>query len=149
MDKLLIWALFILPWLSLIFMNHSSIRRYMPVAFLATIINTIIAQIAWFHHWWKFNESLFYWDKIAPLFTVYGVFLIGTMWIFYFTFNKFWIYMLVNAIIDFFYGFIFSRILNMREIREDGEISSLLNFLLMMFIAVILYLYQLWQDKKQ
>jgi cbb3-type cytochrome oxidase subunit 3 len=37
----------------------------------------------------------------------------------------------------------------MREIREDGEISSLLNFLLMMFIAVILYLYQLWQDKKQ
>ncbi|WP_440705996.1 hypothetical protein [Heyndrickxia oleronia] len=58
-------------------------------------------------------------------------------------------YMLVNAVIDFFYGFIFSRILNMREIREDGEISSLLNFLLMMFIAVILYLYQLWQDKKQ
>ncbi|WP_408006417.1 hypothetical protein ACJROX_17125 [Pseudalkalibacillus sp. A8] len=147
MDRLVIWSTFLIPWISLIFLNRLSIRRYMPVALLTAVLNTILAQLAWHYNWWKFKETLFAWDKIAPLFTVYSIFIVGTIWIFYFTFRKFWVYLIVNIIIDLFYGVVFVRILNKLEIRENGIISPIQNLLLMTAIAFILYLYQIWQEK--
>ncbi|MEH7308876.1 hypothetical protein [Neobacillus drentensis] len=146
MDKVVIWSLFIIPWISLIFLNRLSIRRYMPVALFATVLNTIIAQMAWSYNWWKFKDTLFTWDKIAPLFTVYGVFLIGTIWIFHFTFRKFWIYICVNLLIDLFYGMGLTKMLNKLGSRENGSFSPFQNLLAMTILAVILYLYQLWQE---
>jgi hypothetical protein len=40
----------------------------------------------------------------------------------------------------------FTKILNKLEIRETGSFSSLENLLTMTILAVILYLYQLWQE---
>ena len=147
MVKVVIWFLFIIPWISLFFLNGKAIRRYMPVALFATVLNTILAQMAWSYNWWKFKETLFTWDKLAPLFTVYGVFLVGTIWIFYFTFRRFWIYIIVNLIIDLFYGMGLTKMLNKLEIRENGSFSPLQNLLAMTILAVILYLYQIWQER--
>lgn len=146
MIKVIIWSLFIFPWLSLFFMKGSAIRRYMPVALFAAVLNTILAQVSWSYNWWQFKETLFKWDKIAPLFSVYGIFMVGTIWIFYFTFRRFWLYFIVNLIIDLFYGVGFSKMLNKLEIRENGIISPWQNLLLMTTIGVILYLYQIWQE---
>jgi hypothetical protein len=146
MVKVVIWSIFIIPWISLVFLDRSAIQRYMPVALFATVLNTILAQMAWSYNWWEFKETLFSWDKIAPLFTVYGIFLVGTIWIFYFTFRKFWIYMIVNLIIDLFYGMGLTKMLNNLEIRETGSFSPFTNLMTMTILAVILYLYQLWQE---
>lgn len=146
MVKVVIWSLFIIPWISLFFLKGSAIRRYMPVALFATVLNTILAQMAWSYNWWNFKETLFTWDKIAPLFTVYSVFLVGTIWIFYFTFRKFWIYFIVNLMIDLLYGIGLTKMLNKLEIRETGSFSPLQNLLTMTILGVILYLYQLWQE---
>lgn len=141
------WSLFLIPWFSLFFLDRSAIRKYMPVALFATVINTILGEIAWTYNWWKFKETLFAWDKVIPLFTVYGVFLVGTIWIFVFTFRKFWIYMLVNLMTDLFYGFGLATWLNKLGIRSGGgNISPIQNLLLMLSIAIILYVYQLWQE---
>lgn len=146
MVRVFIWALFIIPWISLFFLNRTAIRRYMPVALFATVLNTIIGQLAWKYDWWDFKETLFSWDKIAPLYTVYSIFLVGTIWIFYFTFRKFWIYFVVNIIVDLLYGLVFANFLGKLDIREKGNLSPLQNLLLMTFIGIILYLYQLWQE---
>lgn len=148
MVKLVIWSIFIIPWASLFFLDRLAVRRYMPVALLATVLNTIIAQLAWTYNWWEFKESLFKWDKIAPLFTVYSIFLVGTIWIFYFTYRKFWIYIIVNLIVDLFYGIVFTKFLNSLEIRENGSFSPLSNLLTMTVLAVLLYFYQMWQEGK-
>lgn len=147
MNEIVKWSLFIIPWISLFFLNSSAIRRYMPVALFATVLNTIIAQLAWKFNWWKFNEGLFSWDKIAPLYTVYGVFLVGTIWIFYFTFRKFWVYVIVNIIVDLFYGMGMVKLLNKLNIRENGSFTPLQNLLTMTVLAILLYLYQLWQER--
>ncbi|MBI0579674.1 hypothetical protein IEC97_20135 [Neobacillus cucumis] len=147
MVKVVIWSLFIIPWISLFFLKGNAIRRYMPVALFATVLNTILAQMAWSFNWWKFKETLFTWDRLAPLFTVYSVFLVGTIWIFYFTFRRFWIYIIVNLIIDLFYGMGLTKMLNKLEIRENGSFSPLQNLLAMTILAVILYLYQIWQER--
>ncbi|HJV46778.1 MAG TPA: hypothetical protein VJ824_13765 [Bacillota bacterium] len=52
MAQVTMWSLLVLPWLSLFFLDQSRIRKYMPVALLATVFSTIINQIAWAYHWW-------------------------------------------------------------------------------------------------
>lgn len=147
MVKIIFWCFFLLPWLSLFFLKSSTIRRYMPVALLATVINTIVYQIAWTHHWWRYKETLFSWDKIAQVHTVYGVFLIGTIWIFFFTYRKFWIYLLVNLIIDSMYSFGFGALWRKLGITEGGKnYSPLYSVLIMLVISVILFIYQMWQE---
>jgi hypothetical protein len=86
------WSLLILPWLSLLFLDRSKIRRYMPVALLATVFRTLVNQVGWEYHWWKY-KPFFIWDKVIPVYMVYGIFLVGTIWIIAFTlfttFDKF------------------------------------------------------------
>ena len=59
MVKIIFWCFFLLPWISLFFLKSSIIRRYMPVALLATVINTIVYQIAWAYHWWRYKKLFF------------------------------------------------------------------------------------------
>ncbi|WP_423800810.1 hypothetical protein [Neobacillus sp. SAB-20_R2A] len=147
MVKLILWAFFLLPWLSLFFLKNSAIRRYMPVALFATVINTIMYQVAWTYDWWKYKETLFPWDKVAQIHTVYGVFLVGTIWIFYFTFRKFWIYFFVNLIIDCIYSFGFRALWKKLKITTSaGNLSPLEGIVIMTIIAIALYVYQVWQE---
>ncbi|WP_223588329.1 hypothetical protein [Neobacillus bataviensis] len=147
MINLIFWAFFLVPWLSLFFLKNSAIRRYMPVALFATVINTIFYQIAWTYGWWKYKETLFSWDKVAQVHTVYGVFLVGTIWIFYFTFRKFWIYFLVNLITDCIYSFGFRALWKKLGITTSGgNLSPLEGIMYMTLISITLYIYQLWQE---
>ncbi|MFC0210906.1 hypothetical protein ACFFK0_00325 [Paenibacillus chartarius] len=118
----------------------------MPVALFATVLSTIVNQIAWTYQWWTFKVTLFPWDKVIPLPTVYGVFLVGTIWIFAFTFRKFWLYVLVNLIVDGIYVFALSVWLNHLGVRESGNLPPLINLSLMTAFAQILYVYQMWQE---
>jgi hypothetical protein len=147
MVKLVLWSFFLLPWISLFFMKNSAIRRYMPVALFATVINTIIYQIAHTYDWWKYQETLFSWDKVAQIHTVYGVFLVGTLWIFYFTFRNFRLYVIVNLIVDCIYSFGFRALWKKLNITTaTGNLSSLEGILIMTIISISLYIYQMWQE---
>jgi hypothetical protein len=53
MNQIILWSLLIIPWLSLIFVGHSNLRRYMPVALFVTVINTLIYQAAYYYNWWR------------------------------------------------------------------------------------------------
>jgi hypothetical protein len=150
MVKLVLWSFFLIPWISLFFLNNlnkSALRRFMPVALFATVINTIMYQVAWTYDWWKYKETLFAWDKVAQIHTVYGVFLIGTIWIFYLTFDKFWAYLIVNLIVDCIYSFGFRTLWKKLKITTaGGNLSPLEGILIMTIIAIILYGYQKWQE---
>jgi hypothetical protein len=150
MVKLILWSFFLLPWISLIFLHKldkDAIRRYMPVALLATVINTIFYQVAWTYDWWKYKETLFAWDKVAQIHTVYGVFLVGTIWIFHFTFGKFLLYFIINLIVDCIYSFGFRALWKKLKITTAGGIlSPFEGIIIMTFIAIILYGYHKWQE---
>jgi hypothetical protein len=91
MVKFILLAMLILPWLSLIFINKYSLKRFMPVAILASLLVTIIFELGYVYSWWKVQAELVPWDKITSVPLVYGVFLVGTIWIFRFTFGRtFW-----------------------------------------------------------
>lgn len=118
----------------------------MPAALFLTIIHTILYQAAWEYNWWK-EEGLFHWDKIANIPWVYVGYPILTIWILSFTFGKFWIYLLVNLILDIFYAFVWFPIEEKLGIAS-GEITPFYDLLLILSLSIVTYIYQMWQENK-
>lgn len=145
MKEIISWLLFVLPWLSLFFLGGSQLRRFMPVALFVTVINTLIYQAAYHYNWWR-ESGLFEWDKISSIHWVYSAYLAATIWIFRFTFGKFWVYLVVNIVLDGLYSFLWYPILRKLGM-ESGEMSNFTSYLIMIGVSLIIYLYQMWQEK--
>jgi hypothetical protein len=135
----------ILPWLSLFFLKKESIKRYMPVTIFTALLVTITFEIAYVYKWWVIKEEIVPWGNITNVSFAYGMFFIGTMWIFYFTYRKFWVYLFTNLVVDGLYVFFFAKLI-------EGKIRVLVNidkptlFFVMILQALIIYGYQVWQE---
>lgn len=108
-NKIILWSSLILPWLSLFFMKKESIKRYMPVAIFVSLLVTILFEVAYTFKWWVMLDKIAPWGNITNVAFTYGTFLVGTIWIFYFTYRKFWAYMVTNILIDGIFAFGLSR----------------------------------------
>ncbi|WP_018931830.1 hypothetical protein [Gracilibacillus lacisalsi] len=148
MAQMILWLMMVLPWISLLFINKHSLKRFMPVALFASLLVTIVFEMGYVFEWWIVHENIVPWGHITSFPLTYGVFIVGTIWIFHFTFDKsFWIYFLSNVIIDAFYAFIGLRLLLFLEIYELRNMGNFGIFIIMVMLAVIIYMYQKWQDK--
>ena len=147
MNKFILLGMLILPWLTLIFINKYYIKRFMPVAILASLLVTIVFEIGYVYDWWKVQVELSPWDRITSVPLTYGVFLVGTIWIFRFTFERnLRLYIIANILTDGFYSFIVLNILIKFGIYKLVNMGNLGIFMLMLLIALIIYPYQKWQD---
>jgi len=148
MKKLILWGMLIIPWLSLLFINKHSLKRYMPVGILAALLVTMVFEMGYIFDWWTVKEKFVPWGEITSFPLTYGVFLIGTIWIFHFTFEKsIWVYFFTNVIVDASYAFALLKVLIFFGIYKLENMRHLGIFFLMIIIAVIIYIYQKWQDK--
>jgi hypothetical protein len=80
-----------------------------------------------------------------PIF-VYGSFLVGIIWIFKYTYKRFWLFLATNAVIDLILTGPLDNWLVKRGILELYDISTFQLFLVAIGNAIILYWYQLWQE---
>lgn len=142
----IIWSSFLVPWLSLFFLDKQTIKRFMPVAIFASLLVTVQNELAYTYKWWVVKETIL--PQIITYFPfVYGAFLVGTIWIFYFTFGNFKLYLLINLAIDALFAF------PLNEWFESLGLYKLVNYtnweILFTFtlMAVLIYLYQLWQQE--
>ncbi|MGY0694409.1 hypothetical protein ACW2QC_16790 [Virgibacillus sp. FSP13] len=146
MLKIALILAFILPWLTLIWANKYSLKKFMPVTILTGLIMTIIFEIAHAYNWWTIHEYLFPWGYITDTSFAYGLFMMGTFWIFYFTYGKLWVFVLTNIVFDLFMGFAGMNILRVIGVATMHTISEWQYFLVMFFISLVLYVYQRWQE---
>jgi hypothetical protein len=116
-----LWTSLVLPWISLVFIKKETIKRYMPVAIFVSLLVTIIFEMAHVFKWWVMLDGLAPWGYITNVSFVYGTFLVGTIWIFYFTFHNFWLYLVTNIAIDGLFAFVLNNFL-------EGRIYTLVNF---------------------
>ncbi len=144
MAQFIMWVLLIAPWFLLPFFDTERVKRFFPVALFAVLILTIVFQIAEKLKWWVVKENIFFLTNITPF--VYGAFLVGTVLIFYFSYPRFKVYMVLNIVFDLFQAYVMHHIFIWFGIYEVHNINSIGLFLLMTSIAVIIYLYQKWQD---
>lgn len=147
MIQLIMLVGLILPWLSLIFMDRVSIKRFFPVAIFTSLIMTIIFEIAYTYNWWDIHKKIVPWGTITDVTFAYGLFAIGTMWIFYFTYHRFRIYVITNLIFDALMAYGGLWILDVLGIATLRNISSTQYFLVMFLVSFLIYGYQRWQEK--
>jgi hypothetical protein len=79
---------------------------------------------------------------------ILGAFLIITLWIFYYTYRKFWVYLITNLILDFMFA-----IFPIHYLFQDKlKIYQLINitpwgrFVLFVSLSIIIYGYHRWQE---
>lgn len=145
MNSLLLWSVFIIPLISLFFLDRSVIKRYLSVALLVTVMNVILYEMAWEYNWWRYKESIFHWDRITPAHIVFSAYWVITIWIFRYTFRKFWLYFIVNVISDCLFIFILAAWMKKIGIYT-ATMSGMTMVLIFTFFSVIIYLYQMWYE---
>lgn len=144
-NQILQWSMFIVPWLTLFFMKKEDIKRYMPVALFAVVLATIIDDVGIALGIWSFGETVFPFHQMIPYF--YGLVPVLTMWVFKFTYGRFWVYMAANTILDIGFNFIFiDKILSSRGILGFAGITPLQGMPLTLMHAAVIYGFQIWQE---
>jgi hypothetical protein len=144
--KLFLWGELFVPWLLLVFMKRSMIKRYMPVAIFVTLLITVVYVIAYHYKWWVLPVHLFPWSSITHDSFVFGPYLVGTLWIFRLTYPRFMLYMVTNIIVDGLFAFVFLQWTQWVGIDRLINITELELFLLYVALAAVIFVYQKWQE---
>ncbi|BCB03592.1 hypothetical protein [Bacillus sp. KH172YL63] len=144
--KLILFIAFLLPWFSLFFASSKTIKRFMPVTILTCLLMTVIFQIAYTYKWWIIHEYIVPWGYMIDVSFAYGIFAVGTFWIFRFTSHKFLVYTVVNFIMDVFMSFAALPLLSLLGIAEYHSISPWQYLLVIYGLSFVIYGYHKWQE---
>lgn len=104
MSQILWWSLLILPWILLLFFDKQKVKRFFPVLLLSIVLNSVVYQLAQKLNWFTVTKNLPFLTNISP--SVYGMFAVGTLLIFYFTYGNFLLYFIINLLFDIFQSYI-------------------------------------------
>lgn len=143
-NNLIMWSMFFVPWLTLFFMEKDEIKRWFPVGLAAVVSATIIHDVGTTLGFWATIQPTFPFNEMLPYF--FGTMPVLTIWVFKFTYGRFWMYMLVNLVLDIgFNFFLLSYFLPLRGVYEFN-ILPLFSLPITLGHAIVIYTYQLWQD---
>lgn len=140
-------GMFIISWLSVVFLPKKSFKKYLSVANFAAILILITSMIAVPYKLWIVEGD----GKKAKIYNdlsfIFGPFFIGTIWIFHFTFGKFKFYFLLNSIMDFLLAFPMCYIFQKLKLFKLVNFKPIYIFMTHITYSIFLYGYQLFLDK--
>lgn len=143
-NQILSWVIIILPWLTLFFMKKESIKRYMPIALLSIIYSMIAVQVGDSLKWWVVKEMPY---PLRSLPNIFGLNPVMTMWIFYFTYGRFWLYMTTEIVANLVFSYLYlGYFLSIRNIFQFTGGSPFRVVLMTTTAGILLYCYQKWQE---
>ncbi|WP_273122596.1 hypothetical protein ACNRWW_05010 [Metabacillus sp. HB246100] len=147
MNKVFMFSSLLLPWLTLFFATSDSRKKYMPVTIFTSLLMTIIFQIAYTYKWWIIHEQIVPWGYMIDVGFAYGIFAVGTFWIFKLTSHKFILFVIVNLIMDALMAYLILPFLGKLEIADYKNISPTQYLGVMFALSFIIYGYHKWQEK--
>ncbi len=145
--RIILFIGFLLPWLTLFFAKPDTIRRFMPVTIFTCLLMTIVFQIAYTYDWWVIHEYIVPWGYMIDVSFAYGVFAVGTFWIFRFTYHSFPKFIATNFIMDAFMCYAALPLLDVMGIANYKNITPWQYLLVIFGISFIIYFYHNWQEK--
>lgn len=143
-NQIILWSLIIVPWLTLFLIKKEDLRRFMPVALFAALTSVMMHDIGLTLNWWVTKETAYPLHSLLPQY--FGAFPVGVIWIFKYTYDRFWVYMASNVAFDFFAAYALIPFLTFRNTFSLIGCSKLQLFVQFLVHAVILYCYQKWQE---
>ncbi|WP_199615443.1 hypothetical protein [Paenibacillus alkalitolerans] len=145
LNKVILWSMIVIPWLSLLLLRRDVVKRYMPVAIFTSLLMTIYNEIAFTQNHWQIKVKIIpQLVSMAPF--VYGAFIPLVIWIFCFTFHQFWLYLITNIGLDLLFAFPVDYFFQARGIYELVNITQTQRFMLFVTLAIVIYGYQRWLE---
>ena len=97
-------GMFMISWTSIMLLPKKEVKKYLPVTFFSASILLTETVLSTVFKWWKVKggqKSLI----INALSFIFGPFFAINIWIFHFTKNKFFPYVLVNLVFDLLFAY--------------------------------------------
>ncbi|WP_110112116.1 hypothetical protein [Bacillus sp. CGMCC 1.16541] len=144
MKQLILWSLLLIPWLFVLPLNIHRVKRFVPVGLFSTVLITIVYQLGEKYEWWVLKENVFFLTNMTP--STYGLFIVMTILVFYFTYSSFWLYVVANLILDFLQVVVLGKFLASVNLYALKSMPAYGVFCIAMSIALINYAFQKWLD---
>jgi hypothetical protein len=143
-NQMILWSIFIVPWLTLFLMKKEDVKRYMPVGLFAIFTSALILEAGVSLEWWKYNETAFPLQNISYL---YGAIPVATMWIIKFTYGRFWLFVVADFLLNLFYTFVFENyLLGNRNIIQFIKINPMEDVIMTSMLGILIYGFHMWQE---
>jgi len=149
LSKIVLWAILVVPWLTLFLLKKEQIKHFMPVGILSSFLMLLYNLVAYNEKHWIVKVHILPWLKPSFEPFVLSVFIVTTIWIFHFTFQRFWLYLITNIVLNFMFAIfpIPYLLQNKLEIYQLVKITPWGRFLIFIIISIVLYGYQKWQEE--
>jgi len=132
----------IIPWLTLFLVKKNDIKRFMPVAFFSIIISVIVTEAGITTGLWNIWETTFPLSQI-PTYT-FGIIPVVVIWIFKFTYGQFWLYFVLDCVLNLVFVYLILPLLAGRGILDFTPAP--IHIITSVAHDVLLYGYQIWQE---
>jgi hypothetical protein len=136
-------GLFLIPWLTIFFIPKNEFKKFTPVATFASLLVLVESILSVPFKWWTVKGGLLN-KALNELSFIFGPFFVGTIWSFRFTFGKFWLYALINILMDAFLAFPANWVFQKLKVYKLVNFKPKHIFFTAISYALIIYGYQLF-----
>ncbi|KAB7664314.1 hypothetical protein [Bacillus sp. B1-b2] len=144
--KKILYAMIMIPWLSIPFLGIPSLKRFLPGALTMSMYLVLEGRLAEKRKWWWFPFTVKP-NVLGELPLIFGPFLVGSLWILKYTYGKKYIYLLVNLLVDTFFSFIVTGWLKKLGYVTLIRLSKFQLSIVFLIKTVVLYLSQFLFEK--
>ena len=130
-----------IPWLSLLFIGKRNIKRYSAAGIFIVIFEIINHLYGHKRKWWKFYNRRKSFLKDELPFSI-GPYMPLSMWLLKFSYGNLKKFVLLNAISDGLFAFLFIDILKKLKIISLNRLNHIQFFIYLHYKAYLLYGFQ-------
>ncbi|WP_062049792.1 hypothetical protein [Bacillus sp. JCM 19034] len=137
----------IILWLTvIIFLPRESFKKYLAVTLFCSNLLLIQVLLNFLFKWWtvKGGPKFVVFDSLAFIF---GPFMTINLWVFHFTYKKFWLYALANLVMDLIFAYPLNALFQRIGHYKLNKFTSLTIFLIFYSLAMVNYGFQKIIDK--
>jgi hypothetical protein len=139
-NAIVLWTLVIF------FLPKQSFKKYLPVTLFCSCILLIQTLLNPIFNWWKVKGGTKYmvFDALAFIF---GPFFTINLWVFHFTNGRFFLYSLVNLIMDLIFAYPLNSIFQKIGHYQLKKFNSTILFIISFSLALLNYAFQKFIEK--
>ena len=131
-------SIIVIPWLSLLLLGKRSVKRYSVSGAFIVIFEILNHMYGHKRKWWKFYDKRKSFIKDELPFSV-GPYMPLSMWLLKFSYGRFKKFVLLNAISDGLFAFLFIDVLKKFKIVGLNRLSHFQFFIYLHYKAYLLY----------
>lgn len=140
--KLILYSVLILSWSSLFKLDKFTFKRYLPVGTFTALIYTLLSVVNLKLNWWKVIKPILH--TLPSNFPfAFGPFVFLPIWIFKFTFGRFWLYLITNIVSGMLFAYPITTLFGKLGIYKLQKMTRVQLFFLSVSSSILIYLYQL------